>query len=92
LDIKLQIDKLLQYGNEGRVLAPTVGSWCEVSEDFDLLVELIAHVLADQETSMLQVAHDQAVAKQKQKPVADFGVTMRLKWARHMPKGANHIN
>ena len=63
-----------------------------LSEDFDLLVELIAHVLADQETSMLQVAHDQAVARQKQKLVADIGVTMHLAWARHMPKGANHIN
>ena len=71
---------------------PAGWSWCEVSEDFDLLVELIAHVLADQETSMLQVAHDQAVARQKQKLVADFGVTMHLAWAHHMPKGANHIN
>ena len=26
---------------------PAGWSWCEVSEDFDLLVELIAHVLAD---------------------------------------------
>ena len=34
--------KLLTYGDKGHVLAPTVGSWCETSEDFDLLVELIA--------------------------------------------------
>ena len=26
------VDRLRQYGDEGRVLAPTVGSWCEVSE------------------------------------------------------------
>ncbi len=30
------------------------------------------------------MAHDQAVARQKQKLVADFGVTMHLAWARHM--------
>ena len=29
------------------MLGPTVGCWCETSSDFDLLVELIAHVLAD---------------------------------------------
>ena len=53
-----------------------------------MLIELIAHVLADQETSVLQVAHDQAAARHKQKLVADFGVTMpnrmHLAWARHM--------
>ena len=36
-------------------------------DDFDLLIELIAHALADKETSMLRVAHDQAVARQRQK-------------------------
>ena len=50
-------DKLASYGEEGRVLGPTVGSWCETSSDFDLLVELIAHVLADKETSVERVAH-----------------------------------
>ena len=29
------------------LIGPTVGCWCETSSDFDLLVELIAHVLAD---------------------------------------------
>ena len=43
----------------------------EVSDDFDLLIELIAHALADKETSMLRVAHDQAVARQRQKLTAD---------------------
>ena len=38
-----------------------------MSDDFDLLIELIAHALADKETSMLRVAHDQAVARQRQK-------------------------
>ena len=46
-------DKLKSYGTEGRVLGPTVGCWCETSSDFDLLVELIAHVLADKETSVV---------------------------------------
>ena len=77
-------DKLASYGEEGRVLGPTVGCWCETSSDFDLLVELIAHVLADKETSVGQVAHHQAVARQRQKLVADFGVTMHIAWARHM--------
>ena len=40
-------------------------------DDFDLLIELIAHALADKETSMLRVAHDQAVARQRQKLTAD---------------------
>ena len=53
------------------MLAPVVGTWCEVSDDFDLLIELIAHALADKETSMLRVAHDQAVARQRQKLTAD---------------------
>ena len=63
--------RLNEFGTEGRVLAPVVGSWCEVSDDFDLLIELIAHALADKETSMLRVAHDQAVARQRQKLTAD---------------------
>ena len=45
---------------------------------------LIAHVLADKETSVVRVAHHQAVARQRQKLVADFGVTMHIAWARHM--------
>ena len=53
------------------MLAPVVGTWCEVSGVFDLLIELIAHALADKETSMLRVAHDQAVARQRQKLTAD---------------------
>ena len=38
----------------------------------------------DKTRQVPQVAHDQAVARQKQKLVADFGVTMHLAWARHM--------
>ena len=41
-----------------------MGAWCETSTDFDLLVELIAHALADEETSTIQVAHHQSVARQ----------------------------
>ena len=63
--------RLNEFGTEGRVLAPVVGTWCETSDDFDLLIELIAHALADKETSMLRVAHDQAVARQRQKLTAD---------------------
>ena len=63
--------RLNEFGTEGRVLAPVVGTWCEVSDDFDLLIELIAHALADKETSMLRVAHDQAVARQRQKLTPD---------------------
>ena len=63
--------RLNEFGTEGRVLAPVVGTWCETSDDFDLLIELIAHALADnKETSML-LAHDQAVARQRQKLTAD---------------------
>ena len=68
----------------GACAGPTVGSWCETSSDFDLLVELIAHVLADKETSVVRVAHHQAVARQRQKLVADFGVAMNIAWARHV--------
>lgn len=50
----------------------------------DVLVELIAHVLADKETSLVRVEHQQAVAGQRQKLVADFGVAMHIAWARHM--------
>ena len=63
--------RLNEFGTEGRVLAPVVGTWCEVSDAFDPLIELIAHALADKETSMLRVAHDQAVARQRQKLTAD---------------------
>ena len=71
-------DKLKTFRVDGRVLGPTVGAWCETSTDFDLLVELIAHALADEETSTIQVAHHQSVARQKCKLVADFGVRMHL--------------
>ena len=60
------------------------GKHAAASSDFDLLVELIAHVLAGKETSVMRVAHHQAVARQRQKLVADFGVTMHIAWARHM--------
>ena len=73
------------------MLAPTVGSWCETNGDFDLLVELIAHVLADKETSLVRVAHHQAVARQRQKLIADFGVAMHLAWARHMPDNREFV-
>ena len=58
-------------------------AWCETSTDFDLLVELIAHALADEETSTIQVAHNQSVARQKCKLVAGFGIQMHLAWARY---------
>ena len=61
-----------------------MGAWCETSTDFDLLVELIAHALADEETSTIQVAHHQSVARQKCKLVADFGIQMHLAWAQHL--------
>ena len=77
-------DKLKTFGVDERVLGPTVGAWCETSTDFDLLVELIAHALADVETSAIQVAHNQSVAKQKRRLVADFGVRMHLVWAQHL--------
>ena len=77
-------DKLKTFGIDGRVLGPTVGAWCETSADFDLLVELIAHALADEETSTIQVAHHQSVARQKCKLVADFGVQMHLAWTQHL--------
>ena len=46
---------MMSCGEAGRVLGPTVGSWCETSSDFDLLVELIANVLVDKETSMVRL-------------------------------------
>ena len=55
------------------------------SKKTTLLIELIAHALADKETSMLRVAHDQAVARQRQKLTADdFGVAMHIAWTRHL--------
>ena len=59
-------------------------AWCEVSEDFDLILDLIAHALADEETSTIQVPHHQSVARQKSKLVADFGLMMHLTWARQL--------
>ena len=77
-------DRLKTFGINGRVLGPTVGAWCEVSEDFDLILDLIAHALADEETSTIQVPHHQSVARQKSKLVADFGLMMHLTWARQL--------
>ena len=77
-------DRLKTFGIDGRVLGPTVGAWCEVSEDFDLILDLIAHALADEETSTIQVPHHQSVARQKSKLVADFGLMMHLTWARQL--------
>ena len=77
-------DKLKTFGVDGRVLGSTVGAWCETGKDFDLLVELIAHAVADEEISTIQVAHHQSVARQKRKLVSDFGVRMHLDWAQHL--------
>ena len=82
-------DKLKTFGVNGRVLGPTVGAWCEVSEDFDLILDLIAHALADEETSTIQVPHHQSVARQKSKPVVDFGLMMHLTWAWHLPENGS---
>jgi hypothetical protein len=53
-----------------------VGAWCEVSEEFDLILDLIvvkiAHTLADEETSAIQMPYHQSAARQKSKLVADF--------------------
>ena len=76
--------RTLKHGINGRVLGQTVGAWCEVSEDFDLILDLIAHALADEETSTIQVPHHQSVARQKSKLVADFGLMMHLTWARQL--------
>ena len=51
---------------------------------FDLILDLIAHALADEETSTIQVPHHQSVARQKSKLVADFGLMMHLTWARQL--------
>jgi len=69
-------DKLKTFGIDGWVLGPTVGAWCEFSEDFDLILDLIAHELAGEETGTNQVPHHQSVARQKSKLVADFGLMM----------------
>ena len=61
-----------------------MAAWCETSTDFALLVELVAYTLADEETSTIQVAHHQSIARQKCKLVADFGVQMHLAWAQHL--------
>ena len=53
-------------------------------KDFDLLVELIAHALVDEETGTIQVAHHQSVARHKCKLVADFGIQMHLAWTQHL--------
>ena len=82
-------DKLKTFGINGRVLGPTVGAWCEVSEDFDLILDLIAHPLADDETSTIQAPHHQSVARQKSKPVVDFGLMMHLTWAWHLPENGS---
>ena len=82
-------DKLKTFGVNGRVLGPTVGAWCEVSEDFDLILDLIAHPLADDETSTIQAPHHQSVARQKSKPVVDFGLMMHLTWAWHLPENGS---
>ena len=37
-----------------------------------------------EETSTIQVAHHQSVARQKCKLVADFGVRMHLAWAKNL--------
>jgi len=52
--------------------------------DFDLILDLIAHALADEETSAIQMPHHQSVARQKSKLVADFGLMMHRTWARQL--------
>ena len=42
-------------------------------------------------SSVVRVAHHQAVARQRQKLVADFGVTMHIAWARHMPDNREFV-
>ena len=70
-------DRLKTFGINGRVLGPTVGAWCEVSEDFDLILDLIAHALADEEISTIQAPHHQSVARQKSQLVADLSSGLR---------------
>ena len=52
-------DKLKTFGVNGRVLGPTVGAWCE---DFDLILDLIAHALANGATISKAAAHIAALS------------------------------
>ena len=75
--------KLKTFEIDGRALGSTMGAWCEASTDFDLLMELIAHVLADKLTSIIQGAHHQSAARQKCKLAADFG-QIHLVWVQDL--------
>lgn len=57
---------------------------CDPRDIWPRIMPHAAHMRPSEHPRMLQVAHDQAVARQRQKLTADFGVVMHIAWARHL--------
>ena len=79
--------RLNEFGTEGRVLAPVVGTWCETSDDFDLLIELIAHALADKQGDQHAAGRARpggGAATAEVDGGLYFGVAMHIAWTRHL--------
>ena len=74
--------KLDEYGQSGRVLAPVVGAFAEVSTDTYALVDLISSVLADDHCSYYTESPSEAKAVFTQRLYNSFGLSAHLGWAR----------
>ena len=74
--------KLDEYGQSGRVLAPVVGAFAEVSTDTYALVDLISSALADDHCSYYTESPSEAKAVFTQRLYNSFGLSAHLGWAR----------
>ena len=70
------------YGQNGRVLAPVVGAFAEMSKDTYIITDLIASVLAEEHCSYFFEAPSAAKGLFTQRLYRSLGLSSHLGWAR----------
>jgi hypothetical protein len=74
--------ELMQYGHGGRVLAPVIGAFAEMSPDTYAICDLAATVLAAEHCSFFSDTPSDAKALYTQRLYQSVGLAAHLGWAR----------
>ena len=74
--------ELSEFGKNGRVLAPVVGAFAEMSPDVHTISELISSALAEEHCSFFAVSPSIVKAMYMQRMYRSLGLTAHLGWAR----------
>ena len=74
--------ELNEYGQKGRVIAPVVGAFAEMSPDTYAIADLISSVLADEHCSFFADKPSEAKSMFTQRLYRSLGLAAHLGWAR----------